>query len=297
MRTSGRRVPAAATGQNATVPAVSEPARWGLRRNLLDFMDKVHLARSATQAYELVLAARGATTRVAAADGLPLPPARLRAQIGPSHADPRVFLASGRTQAELIRTLLQEAGTSIDEVDALLDWGCGCGRVLRHWADLEHTHVFGCDINPHMIAWCRENLPFASAAVTELDPPLPYADGSFGLIYAFSVFTHLTEELQHAWMRECARVLQPGGLLLISTMGEYYLSRGRLGPQEVESFRNGNVVVLYDGSPGTSLCSAYHPPAYVQERLAREFEVVDFRPTAEGGPHDLHLLRKPASKT
>jgi SAM-dependent methyltransferase len=130
--------------------------------------------------------------------------------------------------------------------------------------------------------------------VTELEPPLPYEDGSFGLIYAFSVFTHLTEALQHAWMRECARVLRPGGLLLISTMGEYYLSRGRLSPSEQDAFRSGNVVVLYDGSPGTSLCSAYHPPVYVHKRLAREFDVVDFSPTAEGGPHDLHLLRKPA---
>jgi len=273
---------------------VSEPARWGLRRNLLDLMDKVHLARPATQAYELALAAKGAATRVTAPDGLPLPPARLRAQIGPSHANPRVFLESGRTQAELIRTLVDEAGTSIDDVGALLDWGCGCGRVLRHWSQLEHTRVFGCDINPNMIAWCRENLPFATVAVTDLEPPLPYEEETFGLLYAFSVFTHLTEELQHAWMRECERVLAPGGYLLISTMGEYYLSRGRLSSAEEESFQNGDVVVLYEGAPGTSLCSAYHPSAYVHEQLARGFEVVAFRPTAAGGPHDLHLLRKPA---
>jgi SAM-dependent methyltransferase len=276
---------------------VSEPARWGIRRNLLDLMDKVHLARPATQAYELALAARGAATRVTAPDGLPLPPARLRAQIGPSHADPRVFLESGQTQADLIRALLRDAGTSIEDVGALLDWGCGCGRVLRHWSQLEPTRVFGCDINLNMVAWCRENLPFASVTVTELDPPLPYEQETFGLVYAFSVFTHLTEELQHAWMRECERVLAPGGLLLISTMGEYYLSRGRLSAAEQERFRKGNVVVLYEGAPGTSLCSAYHPPAYVHEQLAPMFELVECRRTAAGGPHDLHLLRKPASSS
>src|ERR1700730_18144867 len=65
----GRRVPAAQGGEIATVPRVSEPARWGLRRNLLDLMDKVHLARPAVQAYELSLAAaRGAARRT---DGPP----------------------------------------------------------------------------------------------------------------------------------------------------------------------------------------------------------------------------------
>ena len=85
-------------------------------------MDKVHLARPAVQAYELALAAtRGTATRGAEGNGLPLPPARLRAQIGPSHADARVFLESGRTHAELIRATLRENGRSVEDLDAILD--------------------------------------------------------------------------------------------------------------------------------------------------------------------------------
>jgi SAM-dependent methyltransferase len=274
---------------------VSEPARWGLRRNLLDLMDKAHLARPASQAYELALAAtRGVATRGTVTDGLPLPPARLRAQIGPSHADARVFLESGRIQAELIRDLLNENGTAVEELDAILDWGCGCGRVLRQWSDLSRTHILGCDINPKMVDWCRENLSFVEVAVTDLTPPLPYSDASLDLVYAFSVFTHLSEDLQHEWMRECLRVLKPGGFLLMSTMGEYYLSRQRLSEPEQEAFRRGELVVLYERSAGTSLCSAYHPPDYVHRRLATDFELATFRPAADEGPHDIHLLRKPA---
>jgi SAM-dependent methyltransferase len=258
-------------------------------------MDKVHLARPATQAYELALAAtRGVATRGTQADGLPLPPARLRAQIGPSHADARVFLESGRIQAGLIRELLTENGTSVEDLDTILDWGCGCGRVLRHWSGLASTRVLGCDINPKMIAWCREHLPFTETTVTSLGPPLPYADSSLDLMYAFSVFTHLAEDLQHDWMRECERVLKPGGFLLMSTMGEYYLSRERLSAEEQEMFRRGELVVLYERSAGTSLCSAYHPPGYVHQRLAKGFELASFRPAGDAGPHDIHFLRKPA---
>ncbi len=275
---------------------MTEPARWGPRRTLLDLFHKLHLARPAVQGYELVLAGRAKLAKSTQdASGMALPPARLRAQVGPSHADAEVFLRSGQHHAELIRELLQEGGTSIEELDAILDWGCGCGRVLRHWAQLPRTSVHGCDINPKMVEWCAAHLDFAEVTVTDISPPLPYADSSFDLVYAFSVFTHLSEDLQQAWMRECFRALKPEGHLLISTMGEYYLSLNRLTESERQTFLGGDVVVLYENSAGTSLCSAYHPPEYVRGKLAAEFDLVSFRAAAVDGRHDIHLFRKPAS--
>jgi SAM-dependent methyltransferase len=258
-------------------------------------MDRVGLSAAAVRGYEIALAARGRIRggrQPAADDGLPLPPANLRTQVGPLHADAAYFLASGRRDADLVGELVGEAGSPLERFGSLLDWGCGCGRVLRHWSALASTHVAGCDINPRMVDWCARNLPFADVAVTELSPPLPYDDGAFELVYAFSVFTHLSEPLQHDWIRESARVLAPGGLLLLSTLGEHYASLDRLTPDELGRFHAGELVVLYERSPGTSLCSAYHPPAYVHETLARGFDVVAFRPAADDGRHDLHLLRK-----
>jgi SAM-dependent methyltransferase len=239
--------------------------------------------------YELALAARSRVLGRDAqeADGLPLPPARLRAQVGPLHADAQFFLESGRHNAKLLRSLVP-----VGEFEVLLDWGCGCGRVLRHWSDMPQTRVLGCDIDRRMVDWCNENLPFAEAAVNELSPPLPYADSTFGLVYAFSVMTHLSEELQRSWIEECGRVLRPGGYFVFSTLGEYYVSRNRLTDEERSRFDNGKLVVLYERSAGTSLCSAYHPPDYVREELAREFEYVTFRPAADDGRHDIHVLRK-----
>jgi SAM-dependent methyltransferase len=272
---------------------MAEPARWGIRRSALDIFDRLHLARPVVRAYELALASRSRLHSDAdAADGLPLPPARLRAQVGPAHADASYFLDSGRQHADLIRDLLREDGTSVEEVDALLDWGCGCGRVLRQWVGLPATRVAGCDIDSRMIDWCVRNLPFADVAVTGMSPPLPYGDEEFELVYAFSVFTHLTEPLQHQWIAECRRVVRPGGYLLISTLGEHYATLDRLTMSELESFGSGNVVVLYQRSAGTSLCSAYHPPQYVRERLGTGFDYVSFRPAGDAGRHDLHLFRK-----
>jgi SAM-dependent methyltransferase len=257
-------------------------------------MDSVHLARPAVRAYELALAAkaRASSRGVTGTDGLPLPPARLRAQVGPLHADADFFLRSGRQHAELIEELLREAGTDVSDVGTLLDWGCGCGRVLRHWSRLTTTRVAGCDIDERMVDWCAANLPFADVTVTGLEPPLPYADSSFGLVYAFSVFTHLPEGLQHAWIAESRRVIEPGGHLLLSTLGARYASLDRLTEEELGRFARGELVVLYERSAGTSLCSAYHPPQYVHQTLAQGFDVVAFRPAGDEGGHDIHLLRK-----
>jgi SAM-dependent methyltransferase len=274
---------------------MNEPAHWGLRRRILNLLDTLHLARPAVHTYELLLAARSRFgSNAKATDGLPLPPASLRAQIGPRHADAAFFLRSGKQHADLVRDVLREQGAEIEDLGALLDWGCGCGRVLRQWSGLPSADVFGCDINPKMVQWCAANLDFAEVSVTELEPPLPYADSTFDLIYAFSVFTHLSEQLQQEWMSECLRVLRPEGYLLISTMGEYYLGLQRLSESEQQAFANGELVVLYERSAGTSLCSAYHPPEYVRTKLAADFEAVGFRPAVEGGRHDIHLLRKPA---
>jgi hypothetical protein len=111
-------------------------------------------------------------------------------------------------------------------------------------------------------------------------------------VYAFSVFTHLSEELQHAWIGESHRILEPGGHLLLSTLGERYASLDRLTTEERDRFARGELVVLYERSAGTSLCSAYHPPEYVGEQLAQGFDVVAFRPAGDEGGHDIHLLRK-----
>jgi SAM-dependent methyltransferase len=159
---------------------------------------------------------------------------------------------------------------------------------------LPNTKVHGTDNNPALVDWSRRNLPFAKVEFNRLEPPLGYADASFELVYALSVFTHLTANLQHAWVEELSRVLKPGGHLLMSTHGERYL--GRLTTSERERFAAGELVVKDNiRSPGTNMCSAYHPVAYVRDQLARKLELASFIPAGARGnpPQDLYILRKP----
>jgi SAM-dependent methyltransferase len=260
---------------------------------LLGTLGRLRLLRPAYRGYEALRSAVAPRGNAAAADdGLPLPPSRLIVRVAGT-ADVGWFLEGGRLAAASVADALGRRGAQVDELGSILDFGCGCGRVVRRWAGLAATAVAGSDMNEGAIEWCRRNLPFARFEVNKLEPPLAFDPESFDLVYALSVFTHLPEELERRWIDELTRVLRPGGFLLLSTHGEAYLPR--LTPSERERFAAGELVVRRPEAAGTNLCTTFHPPRYVQETLAGGFEPLEFIPEgATGNPHqDLFLLRKP----
>jgi hypothetical protein len=62
--------------------------------------------------------------------GVPLPPEPLRQRVHGA-ADAESFLEVGRQCAEDIVAALARAGRAPESFEAVLDFGCGCGRVLR----------------------------------------------------------------------------------------------------------------------------------------------------------------------
>ena len=227
----------------------------------------------------------------AAEDGLPVPPARLVFLV--THTtDVGWYLESGRRAAAAIEEALARHGVELAAVGSLLDFGCGCGRVIRNWHGLDGVEVHGADYNERLVEWCAANLGFARFAVNGLRPPLPYEDGSFGLVYALSVLTHLPAGLQDAWLAELRRVLAPGGLLLVSTHGAAY--RERLAPDELRAFDAGEMVVRRGGVAGTNWCTVFHPEPYVRDRVADGLALLEFAPEgARGNPRqDLTVLQK-----
>jgi SAM-dependent methyltransferase len=224
------------------------------------------------------------------ADGLPVPPPVLRFLVAQTD-DLEWFLSSGRLGAQTVTDCLARNGLALERCRRVLDWGCGCGRVLPPLGGVPRPEFHGADRNAKAVAWCRQNLGFARFAANALRPPLPYPDRHFDLVYVFSVFTHLTEPEQGRWMDEMRRVLVPGGHLLFSTHGDK--AAEGLAPAERAEYQKGNGLVLGGHVLGTNFCAAYHPEGYVRRVLARGFEVVDFTPEGAKGnpPQDLYLVR------
>ena len=149
-----------------------------------------------------------------------LPPAMLRFRVSEC-LDPETFLRIGRGCAQVISEKVKEVGIDIDSVQRVLDFGCGCGRTIV-WFMRDHPHVefHGVDVDPVAVEWCQINLPNGHFAVNLPQPPLHYPDGTFDVVYCLSVFTHLDETMQDAWLAELVRVIRPGGALLLTVHGK-----------------------------------------------------------------------------
>ena len=234
-------------------------------------------------------------------DGLPLPPIDLvritsgcikQALTSPDTLY-RSFYETGATGAGYIREALSRNGAPLEGLGSILDLGCGCGRIMRHWNDLAGPALHGCDYNPHLVAWCTEHLPFADFAVNPLEPQLPFEDEQFGLVYAISVFTHLDAPLQVPWIAEVTRVVRPGGWALVTVNGADRAAK-QLKPESQDRFRAGELVVRRARSSGTNACAVFHPESYVRAVLGRELETVELvAGGAEDVRQDLVLFRKP----
>jgi len=168
-------------------------------------------------------ALRGAATKptTTVEASLPLPPVELADRAGtPSGADESLepFLTVGRHMRGEIERLLPEDWHWTGK--RVLDFGCGAGRVLRHFsAQAGNAQFVGCDIHAPSIAWIEEHLsPPFEAFVNRDAPPLTQPDSSFDLVYASSVFTHITDEWS-GWLLDLHRVLKDDGLLMVSVLG------------------------------------------------------------------------------
>src|SRR5262249_18519692 len=93
-----------------------------------------------------------------------------------------------------------------------MDFGCGCGRVLRHVLKKSGaTNIYACDVNANAIRWCSKKIRGVVFLTNSLLPPMDLAPQSVDLIYAFSVFTHLPTNAQQQWISELNRILTGGG--------------------------------------------------------------------------------------
>ncbi len=226
----------------------------------------------------------------APAENVPLPPEVLRLMVAGTD-DAEWFLTAGRSGAEALTELLAKAGVALHQCRRVLDFGCGCGRVIRHLRHLP-AELHGCDTNPVAVDWCAEHLPFGRFTVNALESELEYADETFDLVYAFSVFTHLPHALQSQWVRELRRILKPGGVLVLSLHGDALL--GRLNRAERADYRAGRLVVRAGELAGTNHCAVFHPSAFVRTVLASGFDVLEMVPEGATGnpPQDAWVLRR-----
>lgn len=112
---------------------------------------------------------------------------------------------------------------------AYLDAGCGDGRYLAALAAELPERVAGVDISERILETARAQAPRAELRQANLER-LPFADGEFDLVLSSQVIEHVLDREGAA--AELARVLRPGGTLVISTDNERaWVSRALNAPR------------------------------------------------------------------
>jgi trans-aconitate methyltransferase len=223
----------------------------------------------------------------------PLPPTHLQERVGGS----KDFRQIG---AELTSLLLTAIGKHrpLWEPEKILDWGCGCGRVIAQLRKLlPRERIFGCDIDDEAIAWNRKHLPGSSSLRIAPYPPTIYPDGEFDVIYGISVMTHLDEKTHFCWLQELQRIARSGAILALSVIGSE-LRHTNMPAQLVADYaRKGFATfvpeyseMLREFSHPSYYKESYHSPAYVSSTWSRYFEIMDYIETKH---QDLVVLRAP----
>ena len=214
--------------------------------------------------------------RLGGRGGRLVPPRRL--DYG-AHSD---FVATGD---ELLSQLVELAG--LQPSDAVLDVGCGSGRVARPLTGYlgEEGSYDGFDVNREAIGWCRRRyrgFPHFRFQVADLfhrrfnpqgahsaaEYPFPYEAGRFDVAVLTSVLTHLLEAEADHYLSEVSRVLRSGGrvlatFFLLDDDSRAAIADGRSGLAFLDA--DAHVAVVSEDLPEEAVA---YDEGWLRERLA-----------------------------
>ncbi len=213
----------------------------------------------------------------AAPDGFPVPPVQLIRRAGAAVDGDVVgeYLDGAAGMKAMLMSLLAEhCGPEVTRSPRILDFGCGAGNVIRHFArEARSGEVWGADIDAASIAWLEHNLgePFRFRTLSTT-PALPLPAEHCDLVYAISVFTHLDDDWA-GWLLELRRVLAPGGIFMATFLGEGMAEAERAAPWDPD--RVGMNVLRHgqdwEGGGPTVFMSDW----WIRAHWGRAFEILD----------------------
>ena len=141
-----------------------------------------------------------------------------------------------------VRYILSVSNWRPQQIDdfKVLDYGCGYGRISRLMMKYVDTKdIFGADPWKESVALVHEAGFGENFKLTDEVPSiLPFEENSFDLIYAFSVFTHLSAAVAQKSLQTLSRYLSDDGVLVITYRPfEYWDMRSDIQPKTLQKLR------------------------------------------------------------
>jgi SAM-dependent methyltransferase len=215
-----------------------------------------------------------------------------------------------------IKRFAARLGIEISLRTRILDFGCGWGRNYRFFLkDVSPSELIGVDVDPECVRLCREHFPVGQFEVCGAAPPLPFKDETFDIVYAYSVFSHLSENVALGWVREFSRILSPGGVFIATTLKEAHLdvwNKIRMTgdhwlkalpdfdlAQKRRDFQAGRFLYCGIGGSGVRTPDFYGeaiiPPEYARRAWAPGLKLIDYLDDPVRRPQALLAAQKPGN--
>ena len=108
-------------------------------------------------------------------------------------------------------------GEGLRDGAAVIDVGCGSGRLATKLARYPELRYLGLDVAPELLDYARRKAGRPDFRFEKVDAarlPLDAAAADFCVF--FSVFTHILPEEAYVYLEEAHRVLKPGGKAVFS---------------------------------------------------------------------------------
>ena len=238
-------------------------------------------------------------------DGVRIPPAWLIQAFtgGPDSID---HIESGKRSAAFYVDLYNEHCGSFANAQRVLDFGCGCGRVLSRMPRTTGTEYFGVDLRDDALQWLERTMPDGTFSAGTAMPPVEYDAEYFDLIYSISVLTHLTQEQERAWLDEWHRLLKVGGHLIVTFRGEDWveqqtIERQRAAIQKAWLENDGFCYQkhrYWEGIFPEFYSGTYQTVDYVRKTWGKRFEILTILPAANTpNQQNTVVMRKSSEST
>lgn len=202
--------------------------------------------------------------------GIPIPPAYLIYEAFDLNYDSYYF-ASKRTASWLLDHFKRHH--ILNNIN-ILDWGCGPARIARHLPDLldKSCSLYATDYNANSIAWNKKNIRNVNFNLNYTEPPLPYVDNSFDIVYGISIFTHLPEDLHYKWFDELVRITKNGGIIFQTLQGSAF--KVKMTPAELGKYNRGELITRGNTKVGHRTYTAIQSPEFVK-KLAGKNKILE----------------------